>query len=70
MHKDQQAFQESQVFQELMNTRYKIEAKNSEIKHRHGYNRALSSGLFGMEIQGATTLFVVNMKRILRIMEK
>ena len=70
LHKDQQAFQESQVFQELMNTRYKIEAKNSEIKHRHGYNRALSSGLFGMEIQGATTLFVVNMKRILRIMEK
>lgn len=38
---------------------------NSELKNRHGYDCASSSGLFGMEIQGATTIFVVNIKRIL-----
>ncbi|NOU90129.1 hypothetical protein GC102_30940 [Paenibacillus sp. LMG 31460] len=33
--------------------RYKIEAKNSELKHRHGYDVASSSGLIGMHLQGA-----------------
>jgi hypothetical protein len=47
-----------------------IEAKNSEIKHRHGYDIASSSGLKGMELQGATTLFVTNMKRIIKLMEE
>src|SRR4051812_31508921 len=30
-----------------------IEAKNSELKHRHGYDVASSAGLLGMEMQGA-----------------
>ena len=48
--------------------RYKIEAKNSELKHRHGYDVASSSGLIGMEMQGAMTIFAVNLKRIIKLM--
>lgn len=69
LHKKQQELQETEHFKELARTRYKIEAKNSEIKHRHGYDIAMSTGLFGMQIQGATTLFVANMKRIIKLMD-
>ena len=48
--------------------RYKIEAKNSELKHRHGYDVASSSGLIGMEMQGAMAIFAVNLKRIIKLM--
>ena len=51
-HKEQMAFQESEYFKEKAKERYKIEAKNSELKHRHGYDVATSSGLLGMELQG------------------
>lgn len=69
MHKEQMKFQETDGFKELARERYKIEAKNSEVKHRHGYDIASSSGLNGMEIQGATTLFVTNLKRIMVLMD-
>lgn len=48
----------------------KIEAKNSEFKHGHGYDMASSAGLFGMEIQGATTIFAVNLKRIITLLKE
>jgi transposase len=67
-HKDQEVFQNTEAFKELAKTRYKIEAKNSELKHRHGYDIASSGGLFGMEIQGATAIFAVNLKRILKLL--
>ena len=70
VHADQEAFQNTEVFKQLARKRYKIEAKNSEIKHRHGYKKAHSSGLFGMEIQGATTIFAVNLKRILKLIQE
>lgn len=69
VHTEQMAFQESEAFKEKAKERYKIEAKNSELKHRHGYDVATSSGLFGMELQGAMALFAVNLKRILRLAE-
>jgi hypothetical protein len=59
----QAKFQESEYFKEKSKERYKIEAKNSELKHRHGYDVASSSGLIGMELQGA--MAIVNLKRIL-----
>ena len=68
-HTDQMAFQESEYFKEKAKERYKIEAKNSELKHRHGYDVASSSGLVGMEIQGAMAIFTVNLKRILKLMK-
>ena len=70
LHKKQQKFQETKEFKDLARTRYKIEAKNSEIKNRHGYDVVSSSGFLGMDIQGGTTLFVANIKRILTLMGK
>ncbi|MVX67431.1 IS1182 family transposase [Clostridium chromiireducens] len=68
IHKSQIEFQESEYFKEKSKERYKIEAKNSELKHRHGYDTASSSGLIGMEMQGALTIFTVNIKRILKLL--
>ena len=67
LHKKQAEFQETESFKELARTRYKIEAKNSELKHRHGYDVASFSGLVGMQLQGATTIFVTNLKRIIAL---
>ena len=67
LHQKQKDFQETEEFKNLAATRYKIEAKNGEIKQRYGYGVASYAGLVGMEIQGATTLFVANIKRILRL---
>lgn len=61
-HKEQQAFQESPYFKEKGKERYKIEVKNSELKHRHGYDVASSLGLVGMQMQGAMAIFTVNLK--------
>lgn len=69
-HKDQEEFQNTDAFKELARTRYKIEAKNSELKHRHGYDIASSAGLFGMELQGATAIFAVNLKRIIKLLHE
>lgn len=69
VHTEQAKFQESDYFKEKSKERYKIEAKNSELKHRHGYNVAKSSGLIGMELQGAMAIFTVNLKRILKLID-
>ena len=47
VHTEQMEFQESDYFKEKSKERYKIEAKYSELKHRHGYDVAKSSGLIG-----------------------
>lgn len=67
-HQEHMDFQGSEYFKEKSKERYKIEAKNSELKHRHGYDVAASSGLLGMELQGAVTIFAVNMKRIITLL--
>jgi hypothetical protein len=69
-HTEQAKFQESEYFKDKTKERYKIEAKNSELKHRHGYDVAKSSGLIGMELQGAMAIFTVNLKRILNLLNK
>ena len=56
-------------FINLQRKRYKIEAKNSELKNVLGYDRALSYGLSCMEMQGALTIFAANVKRILKLMQ-
>lgn len=68
-HRDHMIFQESDYFKERAKERYKIEAKNSELKHRHGFDVASGSGLVGMRMQAAVTMFTVNLKRILKLME-
>lgn len=69
-HSEQAQFQETEHFKEKMKERYKIEAKNSELKNRHGYDVASSSGLIGMEMQGAMTIFAVNLKRIIKLIRE
>jgi hypothetical protein len=70
IHTEQIKFQESDYFKEKSKERSKIEAKNSELKHRHGYNVAKSSGLVGMQMQGAMAIFTVNLKRILKLIDQ
>lgn len=65
-HQDHMDFQNTEYFKSRAKERYKIEAKNGEMKHRHGYSTAQSHDLFGMNLQAATAIFVVNMKRIMK----
>jgi IS5 family transposase len=67
-HSEHAKFQESDYFKNKSKERYKIEAKNSELKNRHGYDVASSSGLIGMEMQGAMVIFAVNIKRIINLL--
>ena len=67
LHVEQSRFQESKYFKVKARERYKIEAKNSELKNRHGYNVAISNGIRNMELQGAVSMFVVNLKRIIKL---
>ncbi|SDB07787.1 Transposase DDE domain-containing protein, partial [Streptococcus henryi] len=69
-HLFQKRFQETPHFQEMAKHRYKIEAKNAELKQRHGFDVARASGLFNMELQAATTIFAVNMKRIMTLINQ
>ena len=68
IQKEHKEFQETDRFKELASHRYKIEAKNGELKNRLGYAKSYSTGIQAMQIQGATTLFAANLKRIIRIM--
>jgi transposase len=67
LHQEQLAFQATAYYKEKSKLRYMIEAKNSELKNVHGYGRAISYGIGNMEMQGALTIFAVNLKRILKL---
>jgi hypothetical protein len=69
-HKEQEEFQESDCFKERAKQRYMIEAKNAELKHAHGLEKADSTGLKAMRLQSYFTAFVVNAKRIVKLLEK
>jgi len=67
IHQEQIDFEKSTYFKEKSKHRYKIEAKNGELKNAHGYGRAISYGIENMQMQGALTIFAVNLKRILKL---
>lgn len=67
LHQQQMAFEQTDYYKEKIKHRYKIEAKNSELKNVHGYNRAISYGINSMQMQGALAIFTVNLKRILKL---
>jgi Pyruvate/2-oxoacid:ferredoxin oxidoreductase gamma subunit len=67
IHQQQEAFGETDYFKEKAKHRYKIEAKNSELKNVHGYGRATSYGITNMQMQGAIAIFTVNLKRIIKL---
>jgi transposase len=67
-HLEQMKFQQTDYFKEKAQHRYKIEAKNSELKNIHGYGRASSYGIDSMQMQGAMAIFTVNLKRIFKLL--
>lgn len=62
--------QETPEFKEKYRQRYKIEAKNAELKNNHHYDKTISKGIQSMTLQAAVSLFVVNIKRIGTLMDK
>ena len=67
LHKEHNDKQETQEYIELAKERYKIEAKNAELKNEHGYAHPSYAGIHGMTLQAGVSIFVVNLKRILRL---
>lgn len=63
-------YMETEEFKELYAERYKIEAKNSELKSNFGYDKANACGKNGITIQGASAFFLVNIKRIIKLKEE
>lgn len=70
IHIAQMDYMKTEEFKKLYSERYKIEAKNAELKNNHGYGKANACGKLGITIQGATTLFLANMKRIIKLNEE
>lgn len=60
-------YMKTEEFKNLYSERYKIEAKNAELKSNFGYDTANACGKNGITIQGASALFLVNMKRIIKL---
>ena len=63
-------YMETEEFKNLYKERYKIEAKNAELKNSYNYGKANACGKTGITIQGATTLFLANIKRIIKLEEE
>ena len=69
-HTAQMDYMETDEFQNYYSHRYKIEAKNSELKNVYNYDKSSACGLSGVTIQGATALFLSNLKRIYKLEEE
>lgn len=70
IHINHMDYMETEEFKNLYKERYKIESKNAELKNNYAYDKANSCGKLGITIQGATTLFLANMKRIIKLKEE
>lgn len=68
--KKQIQFMDTEEFKRWSRERYKIEAKNAELKHTYGYVEALYYGITGLKIQGAVALFTCNLSRIIRLLDE
>ena len=66
----QKAFQDTDEFKTKYRERYKIEAKNSDLKNNLGYDRAESYGIGSMVLQGAVTIYASNLRRIVRLLSE
>ena len=54
----------------MRNERYKIEAKNGEIKQAHGLCKVKYMGLSKVRLQSYITCIVANFKRTIKLMEQ
>ena len=70
LHQEHQDKQETEYYQQLAHERYKIEAKNAELKNEHGYAHTAYNGQHGMTLQAGVSIFVVNLKRILTLLDE
>ena len=70
VHINHMDYMNTEEFKSLYKERYKIEAKNAELKNNYNYGNANACGKLGITIQGATTLFLTNMKRIIKLNEE
>jgi transposase len=68
IHENQIRFQETEKFKLRIKERYKIEAKNGEMKDSHGLEYCIYHGLFGMQLQSYLTAITVNIKRMVSIL--
>ena len=68
-HKARLEFESSEDFKKKLAIRHRIEEKNGEMKTAHGFQRADSVGLVAMRLQAYLTAIVVNMKRIIAVMQ-
>jgi len=68
--KRQIEFMNTEEFERWYKERYKIEAKNAELKYSYGYLEALYYGITGLKVQGAVALFTCNLSRIVRLMNE
>ena len=64
------AFMKTEEFKQWYKERYKIEAKNSDLKNNYGYDKAIYYGICGMKLQGAVALFACNLNRIVRLLDQ
>lgn len=67
VQKEQLEFMNSTEFKTLYKQRYKIEAKNSELKNSYGIKKTYTSGTFSMQLQSVIAIFTCNLKRIITI---
>ena len=63
-------YMKTEEFQKYYSHRYKIEAKNAELKNVYNYDKSNSCGQSGITIQGAITLYLTNLKRIYKLVDE
>ena len=66
-HIAQMDYMKTEEFAEYYSHRYKIEAKNAELKNVYHYDQSNACGQSGITIQGAITLYLANLKRIYKL---
>ncbi len=67
---EQMKVQETDEFKEKYKARYKIEAKNGELKNNHHFGHTFSKGYESMTLQTAVTFFVTNLDRIVKLVQE
>lgn len=67
IYKENNDNQQLPEYLQLAHERYKIEEKNAELKNSNGYAHASYSGLHGMTLQADISIFVVNLKKIMKL---
>ena len=63
-------FEQTEDFSRRLAVRYRIEEKNGELKQAHGLGKSDSTGLTSMLLQTYFTAFTVNIKRIVKLVER